>query len=293
MTKTTRKVRKAVIPAAGLGTRMLPATKAIPKELLAVFTKPSIQLIVEEAKDSGIEQVILVTSREKFELEDHFDSAPDLEAILAARGKTELLDEVRRVTNLVDLVAVRQHRPLGLGHAILCARHVVGDEPFAVFLPDDLIDCERPGARQLIDVYEQTGNSVLALMEVAASQTHQYGIASGSPLDVPARTIRVDRLVEKPKQDPPSNLAVVGRYVLSPDIWDALAVTQPGAGGEIQLTDAIAVLAARQEVVGHLFEGQRYDVGDLTGYLLANLNWASKDPKIWPAIRDWIRARER
>jgi UTP--glucose-1-phosphate uridylyltransferase len=285
------RIRKAVIPAAGMGTRFLPATKAIPKEMLPIVNKPSIQLIVEEAAAAGIEEVVIVTGRGKTDIVDHFDAHPQLEEILRRAGKEALLHEVVAPTKMVKLSTVRQQRPLGLGHAILCARHLIGNEPFVVFLPDDLVDAQRPCARQLMDVYEETGKSVLALMNVPRSETHMYGIAAGSVDPNDPRRVVVDRLVEKPSNEQaPSTLAVVGRYVLDPVVFDWLARTVPGRGDEIQLTDALASMVTTSGILGYLFEGNRFDAGDVTGYLLANLNWAHKQPRIWSQIEDFVRS---
>jgi UTP--glucose-1-phosphate uridylyltransferase len=283
-------IRKAVIPAAGMGTRFLPATKAIPKEMLPIVNKPSIQLIVEEAAAAGIEEVIIVTGRGKTEIVDHFDAHPQLEESLRRAGKEALLGEVVRPTQLVKLSTVRQQRPLGLGHAILSARHLVGDEPFVVFLPDDLVDAVTPCARQLMDVYAATGTSVVALMDVPREETSAYGIAAGTTDPADPRRLAISHLVEKPAAaHAPSTLAVVGRYVLDPQIFDYLAKTIPGRGGEIQLTDALASMASAHGLTGYLFEGERYDAGDMTGYLLANLNWARKVPRIWSQVEAWVR----
>ena len=282
-------VRKAVIPAAGLGTRFLPATKAVAKEMLPIVNKPSIQLIVEEAAASGIEQVIIVTGRGKTEIVDHFDAHPQLEESLRRVGKEALLREVMRPSQMVKLATVRQQRPLGLGHAILCARHLIGDEPFAVFLPDDLVDSERPCARQLIDVYERTGTSVVALMNIPREETSAYGIAAGTVDPLDGRTVRINAIVEKPAvDDAPSTMAVVGRYVLDPVVFDYLTRTNPGRGDEIQLTDALAAMMVDRGLHGYLFEGDRFDAGDVTGYLLANLNWARRTPRIWSAIVRYV-----
>lgn len=286
-----QKIRKAVIPAAGMGTRFLPATKAIPKEMLPIVNKPSIQLIMEEAAASGIEQVIIVTGRGKTEIIDHFDAHPKLEESLQRAGKDALLREIMRPTELVKIATVRQQRPLGLGHAILCARDLVGDEPFVVFLPDDLVDAERPCARQLMDVFNETGKSVIALMDVAREETSQYGIAAGTFSKTDPRLLHIDTLVEKPPSaSAPSTLAVVGRYVLDPRIFEYLANTIPGRGGEIQLTDALAAMQMNQGLIGCLFEGERYDAGDVAGYLLANLNWARKQPRLWQTIQAYVKA---
>ena len=288
------RIRKAVIPAAGMGTRFLPATKSIPKEMLPIVNKPSIQLIVEEAAAAGIEQVVIVTGRGKTEIVDHFDAHPALEDTLRRAGKEALRQDVIRPTQLVKLSTVRQQRPLGLGHAILCARELIGDEPFVVFLPDDLVDAPVPCARQLMDVHERTGKSVLALMNVAREETSAYGIAAGTPDPHDPRLLSIHNLVEKPAaEDAPSTLAVVGRYVLTPDIFDYLARTNPGRGDEIQLTDALAALMADRGLHGWLFEGERFDAGDVGGYLLANLNWARKTPRLWNLVTQYVERHAR
>jgi UTP--glucose-1-phosphate uridylyltransferase len=280
--------RKAVIPAAGMGTRFLPATKSIPKEMLPIVNRPSIQLIVEEAAASGIEEVIIITGRGKTEIVDHFDAHPQLEDSLRRSGKDALLREVQYPSQLVKLSTIRQQRPLGLGHAILCARHLVGNEPFVVFLPDDLVDAQSPCAGQLMDVWDRTGKSVVALMEVPQEETSAYGIAAGIVDPSDSRLLQISTLIEKPPAaEAPSNLAVVGRYVLGPEIFDLLTQVKPGKGDEIQLTDALAMLAATQNIVGWRFEGERFDAGDMAGYMLANLNWARKSPRVWQAVQDW------
>ncbi|MSP92588.1 MAG: UTP--glucose-1-phosphate uridylyltransferase GalU [Myxococcales bacterium] len=285
-------VRKAIVPAAGMGTRFLPATKAIPKEMLPIVNKPSIQLIVEEAAASGIEDVILVTGRGKTDIVDHFDAHPSLEDSLRRAGKEALLQEVVRPSKLVRISCVRQQRPLGLGHAILCAQHLIGDEPFAVFLPDDLVDAPRPCARQLMDVWERTGKSVVALMEVPREDVANYGIAAGPRAADDDRIVTIETLIEKPRIDEaPSTLAVVGRYVLDPAIFQHLRHTNPGRGDEIQLTDALARMLGHEGLLGWLFEGERFDAGDVAGYLLANLNWARKQPRLWRTVQAWVAAR--
>jgi len=284
---STRKIRKAVIPAAGLGTRFLPATKAVPKELLPIVDTPTIQYIVAEAVAAGVRDVILVCARGKDSIVDHFDIAGELEAHLERTGKHELKRQMRAIAQLANVVTVRQQEPLGLGHAVLCARDVVGDEPFVVMLGDDVIDAPVPGTKQLADCWERHGLGTLALMEVPRDETHLYGIAAGTAVD--DRTVRIDRLVEKPKKDPPSNLAVIGRYVLPPRVFDILEQVRPGVGGEIQLTDALAVLAREEGLLGYRFEGDRYDAGDRVGYLKANVAYALKRPDLGPQLRDWLR----
>jgi UTP--glucose-1-phosphate uridylyltransferase len=280
-------IRKAVIPAAGLGTRFLPATKAVPKELLPIVDIPTIQYIVEEAVAAGVRDVILICARGKDSIVDHFDIAAELEANLERSGKTALRQEMRRIAQMARVVTVRQQEPLGLGHAVLCAKALVGDEPFVVMLGDDIIDSPVPATRQLADCWERHGLGTIALMEVPPGETSMYGIAAGTALD--ARTTRIDRLVEKPTANPPSNLAVIGRYVLPPRIFELLEQVKPGVGGEIQLTDALAMLAREQGLLGYRFEGDRYDAGDRLGYLKANIAFALKRPELAGALRTYLR----
>jgi UTP--glucose-1-phosphate uridylyltransferase len=288
MNETLKKVRKCVVPAAGLGTRFLPATKSVPKELLPIVDTPTLQLIVGEAKSAGIEDVILITARGKGSMVDHFDLAPELEETLESRGKTTELKALRSISEMARLVSIRQHEPLGLGHAVLQAGGVVGDEPFAVILGDDIIDCDAmPAIAQLVECYERTGKGVVALMEVPAAETSKYGIAAGTMID--ARTMQIERMVEKPKSDPPSNLAVIGRYVLPGKIFQYLREVKPGVGGEIQLTDALAMLAAEGGLVGYRFEGRRYDAGDRLGYLKANFAFALKRPELREGLIPWMK----
>jgi len=283
----TQKIRKAVIPAAGLGTRFLPATKAVPKELLPIVDTPTIQYIVEEAVAAGVRDVILICARGKDSIVDHFDIAAELEAHLERAGKTALRKQMRDIAQMANVVAIRQQEPLGLGHAVLCAKDVVGDEPFVVMLGDDVIDAKVPGTKQLADCWERHGLGTIALMEVPREETPLYGIAAGKTVD--ERTIRIERLVEKPKQDPPSNLAVIGRYVLPPEIFGILEQVRPGVGGEIQLTDALAVLAREGGLLGYRFEGDRYDAGDRLGYLKANVAFALKRPELRAQLQEWLR----
>lgn len=282
-----KKVRKCVVPAAGLGTRFLPATKSVPKELLPIVDTPTLQLIVGEAAAAGIEDVILITARGKTSMVDHFDLSPELEEVLQSRGKSRERDALRAISQMARLVSIRQHEPLGLGHAVLQAGGVVGEEPFAVILGDDVIDARVPAIQQLVECYERTGKGVVALMEVPREETSMYGIAAGTMID--ERTMAIDRMVEKPKSDPPSNLAVIGRYVLPGKIFRYLRELKPGVGGEIQLTDALAMLAAEGELVGYRFEGQRYDTGDRLGYLKANIAFALKRPELREGLVPWIR----
>jgi UTP--glucose-1-phosphate uridylyltransferase len=279
----TKPVRKAVIPAAGLGTRFLPATKAVPKELLPIVDIPTIQYIVAEAVAAGVRDVVLVCARGKDSIVDHFDIAGELEANLERTGKTELRKQIRDIARMANIITVRQQEPLGLGHAVLCARDVVGDEPFVVMLGDDIIDAAVPGAKQLTDCYARHELATIALMEVPPAETSLYGIAAGRPID--ARTLQIERVVEKPKKDPPSNLAVIGRYVLPPRIFEILEHLPIGVGGEIQLTDALAVLAREDGLLGYRFEGDRYDAGDRFGYLKANLMYAMKRPELAGPLR--------
>lgn len=273
------KVSKAVIPAAGMGTRFLPATKASPKEMLPLVDKPIIQQVVEEAVDSGIGQIVLVTGKGKRAIEDHFDISWELESHLASRGQQELLERVRRVSRMVELAYVRQKEPQGLGHAVLCARPLVGEEPFAVLLGDDIIDSTVPCLAQLMAVHRRLGGAVLALQQVPPEETHRYGVIQGE--EVEPGTYRVRRMVEKPPPgSAPSNLAVIGRYVLPPEIFDLIASLEPGVGQEYQLTDALDRMAREGKVFGVLFEGVRHDAGDRLGFIKANIHYALKDPDL-------------
>jgi len=288
MTRTVRTVRKAVIPAVGLGTRFLPATKAIPKEMLPIVDKPTLQLVIEEAVAAGIEEVVVVNGRGKSAIEDHFDVAYELEDTLERRGKRELAAEMAAISSMVRLVSVRQKRPLGLGHAVLCARHAIGDEPFAVLLGDDLYDAERPAIGQLVDVFQETGRGAVAVMEVAAGQEHLYGVVAGKARG-PGR-VDVTDMVEKPAPGTaPSRLAIVGRYVLPAAIWPILTETRPGKGGEIQLTDALLTLARKEGLIAATLQGERHDAGDRLGYLRANLAYALKRPELADGVRALCR----
>ena len=273
-----RKIRTAVIPAAGLGTRFLPATKAQPKEMLPIVDKPCIQYIIEEAIDSGIEDILIITGRNKRAIEDHFDRAVELELTLKAQGKYDLLGLVQELSR-VTIHYVRQKEPKGLGHAVLCARHFVGDEPFAVLLGDDIMDAEVPVLKQLMDVYDDCEGSVLGGQEVPKDRVSSYGVVK--PVAVKERLWRADDLVEKPLvEEAPSRLAVLGRYIISPEIFGILEKTEPGRGGEIQLTDALKKLSEREPVYAYEFEGRRYDVGDKQGYLEATVDFALKRPDL-------------
>ncbi|MPQ23941.1 UTP--glucose-1-phosphate uridylyltransferase GalU [Bacillus paralicheniformis] len=274
-----KKVRKAIIPAAGLGTRFLPATKAMPKEMLPIVDKPTIQYIIEEAVEAGIEDIIIVTGKSKRAIEDHFDFSPELERNLEEKGKTELLEKVKKASNLADIHYIRQKEPKGLGHAVWCARNFIGDEPFAVLLGDDIVQAEKPGLRQLMDEYEKTLSSVIGVQQVPEDQTHRYGIID--PLTNEGRLYQVKNFVEKPKPGTaPSNLAILGRYVFTPEIFMYLDKQQVGAGGEIQLTDAIQKLNEIQRVFAYDFEGKRYDVGEKLGFIQTTLEFAMQDSEL-------------
>ncbi|MGG0382082.1 UTP--glucose-1-phosphate uridylyltransferase GalU [Priestia filamentosa] len=265
-------IKKAIIPAAGLGTRFLPATKAMPKEMLPIVDKPTIQYIVEEAVASGIEDIIIVTGKGKRAIEDHFDYAPELEQNLLEKGKMEILDKVRQSSN-VDIHYIRQKEPKGLGHAVWCARNFIGNEPFAVLLGDDIVEAETPSLRQLIDQYEETLSSVIGVQTVREDQTHRYGIVD--PSHNKGRRYEVNNFVEKPAPGTaPSNLAIMGRYVFTPEIFKFLEEQEIGAGGEIQLTDAIQKLNAIQRVFAYDFEGKRYDVGEKLGFIQTSVEFA-------------------
>jgi UTP--glucose-1-phosphate uridylyltransferase len=283
------RIRKAVFPAAGLGTRFLPATKASPKEMLPLVDKPLIQYGVEEAIASGIEQVILVTGRGKTAIEDHFDVSKELEMLLEEKGKKQLLREVREISSMVDFAYVRQKEALGLGHAILCARHLVGDEPFAVCLGDDIIDSRVPAMRQLIDVYRRYHASVLAVVRVPRTQISAYGVIDPERMGE-ERLYRVRDLVEKPTVErAPSELAVIGRYVLTPAVFGRLAETRPGKGGEIQLTDGLHALLADEPIYAVEVEGDRYDAGDKLGFLKATVSFALKRPELREEFRKFLK----
>jgi UTP--glucose-1-phosphate uridylyltransferase len=283
------KLRKAVIPVAGLGTRFLPATKTVPKELLPIVDIPSIQYVVQEAVDAGIEEIIFVTGRGKDSIEDHFDEAPELELLLAARGNQEMAQTLRKIAEMTEVVSVRQKKPLGLGHAVLCARDLVGDEPFAVMLADDLIEAEVPGIRQLIDIFEETGESVIALMEVPESEVHQYGVIKGR--EIKKRLYQVEATVEKPlAEDAPSRMAIIGRYVLRPEIFQILKNLPPGRGGEIQLTDGLSQLVRERKIFGCEFVGDRYDIGDKFGFVRATVAYALKRPDLRDKVLEYLKS---
>ncbi len=284
-------IRKAVLPVAGLGTRFLPATKAIPKEMLTVVDRPTIQYIVEEAVNSGVKQVILVTAAGKSAIENHFDYSYELEAYLEEKGKYDLLEEVRRVTNLIeDIISVRQKKPLGLGHAVYVTRHVVGQEPFAVLLGDDLVDAEVPCLKQMIEVFERFKGPVIAVQRVPKEEVSRYGIVDGE--QVGEGVFRVREMKEKPKpEEVESNLAIIGRYILIPEIYDYLARTKPGVGGEIQLTDALAALKEDHPVYAYEFKGTRYDAGDKFGFMQAVVTFGLKHPEIGEKFRRYLKEK--
>ena len=285
-------VRKAVIPAAGWGTRFLPVSKVVPKEVLPIIDTPVIQYAIEEAAAAGITQVILVTSQNKRAVEDYFDISHELEALLERKGDEKRLVEMRRVMNLVELNTVRQRQPLGLGHAVLMAKRLVGDEPFAVLLPDDVVASKKPGIAQLMEVFEQRKGSVLAVTPVPESEVSRYGVIEG--VKVAEGTYQVKRMVEKPRrEDAPSNLAVIGRYVLTPEIFEELEQVKPGAVGEIQLTDAIDGLIKRQPVFAVEMEGELLDAGTPLGLLKASVAEALRRPEMAGDLREWLQGRLR
>lgn len=286
-----KKIRKAVIPAAGYGTRFLPATKATPKEMLPIVDKPTIQYIVEEALASGIEELLIVSGHGKRAIEDHFDSAPELEAELRKKGKTALLHLVQETAD-IKVHYIRQRYMRGLGDAILCAKTFMGDEPFAVLLGDDVVyHPERPALRQLIDVYEETGGSVLGCQQVPDEKVSSYGIVAGTPVtEGRENLLRVSDMIEKPSlAEAPSHFAVLGRYIIEPEIFAILENTKPGKGGEVQLTDALKVLAKLDNVYAYAFEGKRYDLGDKLGFLKATVEFALRREDLGPAFRAYLR----
>jgi UTP--glucose-1-phosphate uridylyltransferase len=291
--KMTAKVRKAVFPAAGLGTRFLPATKAQPKEMLPIVDKPIIQYGVEEAMHSGIQNIIIVTGRGKTAIEDHFDVSFELENLLESRGKKELLAIVRNISDMINVSYVRQKEALGLGHAVLRASELVGDEPFAVVLADDVIEAKTPCLRQLLDVYSFFGAPVLAVMEVPRENISSYGAIDAEPVShngTKDRVYRIRSMVEKPKaEEAPSNLAIIGRYVLTPEIFDSLQAIDPGSGGEIQLTDALRHLLDRRPIYAVRFEGTRYDAGDKLGFLKATVEFALRRSDLGGPFREYLQ----
>ena len=281
-------LRKALVPAGGFGTRMLPATKAVPKELLPIVDKPLIQFIVEELVESGFEELVQVTGRQKGSIEDHFDSMPELEDLLAAKGKTDLLRTMQALSKMIRIVSVRQPYPLGLGHAVLCAKSILKDEPFAVLLPDDLIVSKKPCIGQLADVFNEFGRPVIAVLRVPDDDVMHYGI-------IRPRTVReglhevLDMIEKPPREQAYSNLAIIGRYVLPPDIFSALEETTPGAGGEIQLTDAIKRMLGRGSVLGLEYEGRRFDAGNKPGFVKANIYLGLRHPEVRQELLSFIQ----
>jgi UTP--glucose-1-phosphate uridylyltransferase len=280
-------VKKAVIPAAGFGTRFLPATKSQPKEMLSVVDKPLIQYGVEEAVDSGVEQIAIITSRGKSTMEDHFDKSPELEQFLEKKGKQEFLKDVERISNLAEFCYIRQKEALGLGHAILMAESFVGNESFAVLLPDDIFDCPSPCTKQLVDVHQETQATVIVLGRVDEEGTKKYGIIK--PKQISERVFEVEDMVEKPGPDKAfSDLGILGRYVFTPEIFDAIKKTPPDHRGEVQITDAIKLLLQTRPVYGYLFEGKRYDAGDKLGFIEATIGLSLKRPEFSQSIRKYI-----
>jgi len=282
-------VRKAVIPVAGLGTRFLPATKAIPKEMLTIVDRPTIQYIVEEVVASGIDQIIFVTSEGKSAIENHFDYNFHLDSVLKEKNKTILGEELNNISNLIDIVSVRQKKPLGLGHAIWTARNVVGDEPFMVLLGDDMVLSKTPCAKQLLDLFDEVGESIVAIQHVPMDETSQYGIVEGEKIERD-RTFKVSRMVEKPAPGTTdSDMAIIGRYILMPDIFQILDTTTPGHGGEIQLTDALLALTKRKGMYAMEFEGTRFDAGDKMGYLKAIIAYGLRHPGLGKQLKKHLQ----
>lgn len=286
------RIRKAVFPAAGLGTRFLPATKAQPKEMLPLVDKPLIQYVIEEAVGSWIENVTIVTGRGKSAIEDHFDYSFELEQTLAARGKTEQVDEIRRISNMIDVAYVRQKEALGLGHAISITRNLVGSEPFAVMLGDDIIDSPVPCLKQMLELFADLQSSMIATCEVPDADVSHYGIIKGRKLDgYGGRVYRIEDVIEKPpREEAPSNLAIIGRYILTPEIFGALDRTQAGSGGEIQITDAVRILLQEQPVYAYMFDGTRYDAGDKLGFLQATVEYALKREDLGDDFRKYLKS---
>ncbi len=283
-----RKVRKAVIPAAGLGTRFLPATKAQPKEMLPIVDKPTLQYIIEEAVASGIEEILIITGRNKKSIEDHFDKSVELELELENKGKTELLEIVQNISNMINIHYIRQKEPRGLGDAIYCARHFIGDEPFAVMLGDDIVDNKVPCLKQLMDAYDEYRTTILGVQKVAKEDTNKYGIIDAKFIE--DRVYKVKDLVEKPDSDKaPSNIAILGRYIITPEIFDILSDLPPGKGDEIQLTDALKELSKKEAMYAYDFEGRRYDVGDKLGFLEATVDFALKRDELKDGFIDYLR----
>ena len=284
------KVKKAIIPAAGLGTRFLPATKAQPKEMLPIVDKPTIQYIIEEAVASGIEEILIITGRNKKCIEDHFDKSVELEMELEKNGKSELLELVQDISGMVDIHYIRQKEPRGLGHAIHCAKTFVGNEPFAVLLGDDVVDSEKPCLKQLIDCFNEYKTSILGVQEVPHENVNKYGIVNG--IHIEDRVYKVKDLVEKPAvEEAPSNVAILGRYIITPAIFEILENTEPGKGGEIQLTDALKTLIQQEAMYAYNFEGRRYDVGDKLGFLEATVEYALKRDDLRDSFIEYLNSK--
>jgi UTP--glucose-1-phosphate uridylyltransferase len=286
------KIKRAIFPAAGLGTRFLPATKSMPKEMLPLVDKPIIQYVVEEAVASGLTNLVIITARGKSAIEDHFDVSYELEKILEERGKSDMRSRVSKVSQMVHIAYVRQKEALGLGHAVLIARNLMHDEPFAVLLGDDVFDAEVPCIRQMMDIYNQYETSVVALMEVPREEVGRYGVIKGDPLPgSDDKLFEVRDMIEKPSVDEaPSNLAIIGRYILTPSIFDALAETEKGSGGEIQLTDAIKRLLGQERVLAYKFRGKRHDAGDKLGFLQATVEFALKNEELGSKFRSYLKS---
>lgn len=282
------KVRKAVIPAAGLGTRFLPATKAIPKEMLPIVDKPTIQYIVEEVIASGIEDILIITGRNKGSIEEHFDRAPELEYNLEKNNNEELLEEVRKISKMINIHTVRQKNPLGLGHAIYCAKSFVGNEPFAVLLGDDIVDSKKPCLKQMLEIFEEYQSTILGVQPVGWENVSKYGIVSGNKIK--DRIYTVNDLVEKPKKEvAPTNIAILGRYIITPKIFEILRNTKTGVGGEIQLTDGLKELCNIEDVYAYIFEGRRYDVGNKMGFLEATVDYALKREDLRDGFKEYLK----
>jgi UTP--glucose-1-phosphate uridylyltransferase len=281
------KIKKAVFPSAGLGTRFLPATKAIPKEMLPLVDKPLIQYCVEEAQASGIKEIIFITGRGKRAIEDHFDVSFELEATLKEKKKTAILNKIRHISEDLTYIYTRQKKALGLGHAVLCAKNIINNEPFAVFLGDDIIDAKVPAMKQMIKIFEKRQASILAVQRVPKNQTHMYGIIKGTQIE--PGLYKVDDVVEKPTKNPPSNLAIIGRYILTPEIFKQLEKNKKGSGGEYQLTDAIKGLLETQYVYAYEFEGDRFDAGDKLGFLKANIHMGLKNKDTGKELKKFIK----
>ena len=286
----SKSVKKAIIPAAGLGTRFLPATKAQAKEMLPIVDKPTLQSIIEEAIESGIEEILIVTGRNKKSIEDHFDRSVELELELEQKGKTAMLEMVQDISNMVNIHYIRQKEPKGLGHAIHCAKSFIGDEPFAVLLGDDIVDASTPCLKQMIDAYDEYKTTVLGVQEVARENVDKYGILDVKHIE--DRVYKVKDMVEKPSvEEAPSNIAILGRYIITPEIFNILENQAPGKGGEIQLTDALQKLATKEAIYAYNFEGRRYDVGDKLGFLEATVDFALKRPELRDDFIEFLKTK--